>query len=106
METPLEAPRSQTIDPFKISDHLIKRRMGLDAGGKPKAMRSASHKDRLHNLPPLISIDQVKLPDSWLITSAMPMVQKYDDKWTTSDLVKLIIVPSTSPKKSNTILKC
>jgi hypothetical protein len=74
--------------------------MGINSSGKPKAKKSATRQEQRYDLPELNSIEQIKLPDSWLISNVIPLVLDNKYKWTTEDLSKLIKTPNSSPKKN------
>jgi hypothetical protein len=73
--------------------------MGINSSGIPKTKKTATRQEQRYDLPELDSIEQIKLPDSWLISNVIPLVLDNKYKWTTEDLSKLIKDPNSSPKK-------
>jgi hypothetical protein len=74
--------------------------MGINSSGIPKTKKTATRQEQRYDLPELDSIEQIKLPDSWLISNVIPLVLDNKYKWTTEDLSKLIKDPNSSPKKN------
>jgi hypothetical protein len=58
--------------------------------GKPKLKEHVNDKDIECKLPELKSIEQIKIPDPWLIHNVIPVVLKNKYIWETEDLLRLI----------------